>query len=255
MANPRQRRKARSGAHKVRLSKHANSRLKKVTPQNFPAGLEVVYNVKQTPTQNYRRLGLLSGKLDPRLAGGIEKNLKPTDHWLSKVKKPDEWDLIDEENEDEVEGDLEEESGEDMEDDTEDRTVEVSAAPSKKLAKGEGRIVRDADGKILKVILGDETDIEIENCGEDPTSIVIVRPPQEPKTQTPWGNPLQAAPYENPPTSVHKRATDSAPVPQGITYQGPRLGKVEPKTTFVARKFTILIPDLARLIAESSLHS
>ncbi|KAG0145221.1 hypothetical protein CROQUDRAFT_671869 [Cronartium quercuum f. sp. fusiforme G11] len=233
MANPRQRRKSRSGNHRVRISKHANSRLKKVTPQNFPAGLAAAYDRKQTPAQNYRRLGLLSGKLQPRLSGGIEKDTSLSKNWLTKVKNPDEWDLM-ENDEDEDEDEVESAKDEDSENE-ERSTSDVKASSSNKLSKGEGRIVRGADGNILKVILGDETDIEIENHAEDPSSIVIVRPSQAPKTKTPWGDPLEPAPYERPAPSKPTRSGMEVNVPQGLSYQNPRQGKVEPKTSFVAQ--------------------
>ncbi|EGG04751.1 uncharacterized protein MELLADRAFT_37207 [Melampsora larici-populina 98AG31] len=132
MANPRQRRKARSSNHKVRVAKHVNSRLKKVTQLNFPAGLAELYNRRQTPTQNYRRLGLLSGKLDPRLSEDEDESVKE-----------------------------------------ETTQIDSKTQNSSKLAKGEGRIIRDADGKIIKVILGGDEDVEIMNNSEDPSSIVI----------------------------------------------------------------------------------
>ncbi|KAH9816817.1 ribosome biogenesis protein Nop16 [Melampsora americana] len=238
MANPRQKRKARSSDHKVRVAKHVNSRLKKVTPLNFPAGLSELYNRRQTPTQNYKRLGLLSGKLDPRLSGGIEKDTNLSKNWLTKVKNPDEWDLREEDEDEENEEDEDEEEEED-----EDKSVEEENTPqinsitqnSDKLAKGEGRIIRDADGKIIKVILGDEEDIEIMNNSEDPSSILLVQPPRPIEKATPWGDPLQPAPYEKPVQSKSNPEIVQPSVPQGFPYENPRMGKVPAKTDFVAQ--------------------
>lgn len=241
MANPRQRRKARSSNHKVRVAKHVNSRLKKVTPLNFPAGLAELYNRRQTPTQNYRRLGLLSGKLDPRLSGGIEKDTNLSKNWLTKVKNPDEWDLNDDDEENEEDDDENDET-EDEDESVEDETtpqVDSKTQNSSKLAKGEGRIIRDADGKIIKVILGEDEDVEIMNNGEDPSSIVMVRPPRTTEKATPWGDPLKPSPYEQPVPSKSSAEIIQESLPQGFPYQNPRMGVVPPKTDFVARKIDL----------------
>ncbi|KAI9628030.1 hypothetical protein KEM48_011880 [Puccinia striiformis f. sp. tritici PST-130] len=163
MANPRQRRKARSGKPKATLSKFANSKLKKVTPRNFPGALENSYNPRQTPRQNYERLGLLSGKLDPRLAGGIEKNTDLQNIWLNKYKKKDEFEILRTQV-------MVKQFDEFDRIRTRTPTV-VNRDP--KLAKGEGRIIRDASGKIVKVVIGDDAEIELEPTTEDQPRLVL----------------------------------------------------------------------------------
>ncbi|KAH9472232.1 hypothetical protein Pst134EA_002856 [Puccinia striiformis f. sp. tritici] len=236
MANPRQRRKARSGKPKATLSKFANSKLKKVTPRNFPGALENSYNPRQTPRQNYERLGLLSGKLDPRLAGGIEKNTDLQNIWLNKYKKKDEFEILRTTSD----GEVIENEDEDTEDEESDEDNSMNSTESEqepptvvnrdpKLAKGEGRIIRDASGKIVKVVIGDDAEIELEPTTEDPAKIVIERN-LHPSTSTPWGNPLDMPTYEQAPCSADHQP---APTHQGIGYQNPRRGVVAPKTKFV----------------------
>ncbi|PLW32586.1 hypothetical protein PCANC_17275 [Puccinia coronata f. sp. avenae] len=238
MANPRQRRKARSANPKTRLSKFANSKLKKVIPRNFPGPLSNSYDPRKTPRQNYERLGLLSGKLDPRLSGGIEKKTDLQNVWLNKYKKKDEFEILKISSDGEL-VENEDEDAEEEEDSDDDNSASSTESPQgnpiavvnrdPKLSKGEGRIIRDANGKIIKVVIGDESEIELEPTSKDPSKIVIQRHVST-SSSTPWGNPLETPSYEQSPSST---THPPAPVQQGIGYQNPRQGFVPPKTKFV----------------------
>ncbi|MBW0494222.1 hypothetical protein O181_033937 [Austropuccinia psidii MF-1] len=228
MANPRQRRKARSSSTKVRLAKHANSRLKKVTPRNFPEALADAYNPRETPVQNYRRLGLLSGKLTPRLAGGIEKDTSLTNSWLSRARKADEFEVLKS-----IECG-EESDGSSSADATEAQIQTPAHSEDKQtLSKGEGKIIRDEKGKIIKILIGDEPEIEVDPASKDTAKIVIKRSQQTPRS-TPWGEPFKSEKYETESTNVDDVSRLSKnTVPQGIGYENPRMGVVPPKTKFV----------------------
>ncbi|KAG6869096.1 hypothetical protein C0993_003416 [Termitomyces sp. T159_Od127] len=72
MANPRQRRKARSSAHKpVSHSRHAKRNLKKMPPIRGPKILQDAWDKTKTVRQNYAALGLIHD-LNPTAAGGSE---------------------------------------------------------------------------------------------------------------------------------------------------------------------------------------
>jgi len=75
MANPRQRRKARSSSHKpVSHSRHAKRNLKKTPPIRGPKVLQDAWDKQKTVRQNYAQLGLVV-TLDPSARGGIERPL------------------------------------------------------------------------------------------------------------------------------------------------------------------------------------
>ncbi|KAG6889709.1 hypothetical protein C0992_004338 [Termitomyces sp. T32_za158] len=72
MANPRQRRKARSSTHKpVSHSRHAKRNLKKTPPIRGPKILQDAWDKTKTVRQNYMALGLIHD-LNPSAAGGSE---------------------------------------------------------------------------------------------------------------------------------------------------------------------------------------
>jgi len=246
MANPRQRRKARSGKGKTVLSQRGNKKQKKVTPRNIPGVLDGSYMRRATPRQNYERLGLLSGKLGPRLAGGIEKKTDLQNGWLARCKKTDEFQLLarpDNEQDDDDEDD-DDDDGQDSQHSAPDPAHD---APQK-LAKGEGRIVRDPAGNIVKVIIGDEAPIELLPTSDSHDSAKLLLPRQQPPacTTTPWGAPLPLPSYDLPPPS----AAPAHPPAQGIAYDNPRQGCVAPKTDFVQALET-LSRERTRTYAES----
>jgi len=72
MANPRQRRKARSSSHKpVSHSKRAKQKLKKAPPIRGPKVLQDAWDGRKTVRQNYAALGLVH-TLNPSASGGVE---------------------------------------------------------------------------------------------------------------------------------------------------------------------------------------
>ncbi|GLB35108.1 putative ribosome biogenesis protein Nop16 [Lyophyllum shimeji] len=80
MANPRQRRKARSSSYRpVHHSKHAKRNLKKMPPIRGPKILQDAWNPKKTVRQNYAALGL-AHTLKPSASGGLEPVAHPQRH-------------------------------------------------------------------------------------------------------------------------------------------------------------------------------
>ncbi|TFK42734.1 ribosome biogenesis protein Nop16 [Crucibulum laeve] len=76
MANPRQRRKARSSSHRpVSHSRHAKRNLKKTPPIRAPKALQDAWDPRKTVKQNYATLGLIHD-LNPNAAGGSEVSQK-----------------------------------------------------------------------------------------------------------------------------------------------------------------------------------
>ncbi|KAF8905978.1 ribosome biogenesis protein Nop16 [Gymnopilus junonius] len=75
MANPRQRRKARSSSHRpISHSRHAKKNLKKTPPICGPKILQEAWDKQKTVRQNYAKLGLVV-TLDPSAHGGVENPL------------------------------------------------------------------------------------------------------------------------------------------------------------------------------------
>jgi len=72
MANPRQRRKARSSHKPVRHSRQAKKLLKKQPPIRGPKVLRDAWDKHKTVRQNYAALGL-AASLNPRSSGGAER--------------------------------------------------------------------------------------------------------------------------------------------------------------------------------------
>ncbi|KAK4702944.1 nucleolar protein 16, partial [Phenoliferia sp. Uapishka_3] len=153
MANPRQRRKSRSGTAKVKLSKGSRKSKNKIVLK-APAVLIANWDKHKTIRQNYARLGLMA-TMNPRQAGGIE----PVERTPYAVAASIPANGIYSDAED---------SGDDSDEDEEmvastsapKPTAPAAGAP-KKLAKGEGRIERDETGRIVRVVFGGEDGEEI----------------------------------------------------------------------------------------------
>ncbi|CAH7669000.1 ribosome biogenesis protein Nop16, partial [Phakopsora pachyrhizi] len=219
----------------VKLSKRANSRLKKVTPKNIPSNLIGAYDRHRTPRQNFRALGILSGKLEPRLAGGVEKDVSLTRSWLDGKKTMDEFEVyrLEEQDEDDDCENVSEEEEEDEEDEVSSEYGQSGdEGESVKLLKGQGRIIRDKDGNILKVVIGEDYgEIEVDRGSDQDSCLVLKKSSTSSSEMTPWGKPLEDLGYERSASvsdSVHQ-----SDLPQGIGYKNPRRGTVEPKTKFV----------------------
>jgi len=74
MANPRQRRKARSSSHRpISHSRHAKRNMKKVPTIRGPKALQEAWDKQKTVHQNYAKLGLLLN-LNPLANGGSERS-------------------------------------------------------------------------------------------------------------------------------------------------------------------------------------
>ncbi|KAI0035737.1 ribosome biogenesis protein Nop16 [Vararia minispora EC-137] len=136
MANPRQRRKARSSTHSaISHSRRAKRLLKKQPPIKGPKVLQDAWDKKKTVRQNYAALGL-SASLNPRISGGVESvgtntGINPTSN-------------------------------------SRDDAQTSGAASTSTIPKGFGKIVRDSKGKILSVEMdGDETEGDKPRASED----------------------------------------------------------------------------------------
>ncbi|KAL7409194.1 ribosome biogenesis protein Nop16 [Mrakia frigida] len=138
MANPRQRSKSRSKTHNaVKTTKKTTA--KKVTVRG-PKALVDNWDRKKTVLQNYKTLGLLSS-LAPHLHGGIEKDIYPISSPLNPNNPLHPNNLV--------------------------APVDPNYIP-----KGFGRLVRDADGKVIDVIMSNEDDEEDEAEGSASTKDV-----------------------------------------------------------------------------------
>jgi len=128
MANPRQRRKARSTHKPVHHSRQAKKLLKKQPPIRGPKVLQEAWDNHKTIRQNYAALGL-AVSLNPNTSGGAECAASVTEA-LSVVNGVD---------------DL-------------DPAVSMSGGGDRDLPIGLGRIVRDEAGRIIAVETNDDVD-------------------------------------------------------------------------------------------------
>jgi len=125
MANPRQRRKAKSSSHKaISHSKRAKRVLRKMPAIRGPKTLQDAWDPSKTPRQNYLALGL-QYDLNPVSSGGSEVNLVRV---INKVN----------------EGQLHT---------TAQSSVSERDTVTCVLPKGFGRIIRDSSGNIVRVEL------------------------------------------------------------------------------------------------------
>ncbi|RDX56899.1 hypothetical protein OH76DRAFT_426594 [Lentinus brumalis] len=131
MANPRQRRKLRSGTHKpVQHSRRAQKLLKKQPPIRGPKVLQEAWDPHKTVRQNYEALGL-AASLNPTASGGSERLLPAHAGEEEICEKP------------------------------EASTSGSAKAPGTNgVPKGYGKIIRDAEGNVVDVQLGDEEEDE-----------------------------------------------------------------------------------------------
>ncbi|KAG8773014.1 Nucleolar protein 16 [Ceratobasidium sp. 428] len=121
MANPRQRRKARSSSHSsVKQSRRANKNLRKYPAIKGPKLLQDAWDKKKTVRQNYEALGLVH-TLNPVAQGGAD-NPTPTAKLESAASTPTE------------------------------------AGSSKPIPRGYGKIIRDENGAVLRIELPEEAE-------------------------------------------------------------------------------------------------
>ncbi|KAI0079975.1 hypothetical protein K474DRAFT_1658515 [Panus rudis PR-1116 ss-1] len=140
MANPRQRRKLRSGSHKpVHHSRRAKTLLKKQPPIRGPKVLQDAWDKHKTVRQNYEALGLLAS-LNPISSGGVEQPLHLKQEAMA----------VDTSN-----------------------TPEASTSQNQHdvrgkdyIPKGHGRIIRDENGNVVDVEIADEESESDERPGD-----------------------------------------------------------------------------------------
>lgn len=144
MANPRQRRKSRSGSHTaVHHSRRAKKLLKKQPSIRGPKILQEAWDKHKTVRQNYEALGLLVS-LNPSASGGVERpsHGASASHESAIVPRSTPEDCSSSQKE-----------GGDINDKT-------------RIPKGYGRIIRDENGEIIDVEMGDEGDEDGQMTGD-----------------------------------------------------------------------------------------
>ncbi|KAG2061209.1 hypothetical protein BDR06DRAFT_946633 [Suillus hirtellus] len=128
MANPRQRRKAKSSTHKtVSHSRRAQRLLKKMPVIRGPKALQDAWDKSKTVHQNYAALGLQFA-LTPTQSGGVERTLVPP----------------------KASADVESVSA---------TPKSVESGPST-IPKGFGRIIRDESGNVIRIDLAESEEIQ-----------------------------------------------------------------------------------------------
>ncbi|KZT57150.1 hypothetical protein CALCODRAFT_496443 [Calocera cornea HHB12733] len=172
MANPRQRRKARSSSYRTVKTSNAK-KLRKHPALNAPDVLKKAWNVHKTVRQNYAALGLAQS-LAPRPSGGTEAG--PARLPGSSSDQPEN-----------VPVDATASAPD------QDASPAGSSAKAKPLRKGFGRIVRDKDGNVVDVVLAeDEEDDDVEM--DEGTGTAVSQKRRKGKAeqeQTPWGPPME----------------------------------------------------------------
>lgn len=131
MANPRQRRKARSSHKPVRHSRQAKKLLKKQPPIRGPKALRDAWDNHKTVRQNYAALGL-AASLNPKSSGGAERAASVTQartatNEVACINGPEPPPLM-------------------------------SSEGSNGIPSGLGRIIRDETGQVVAVETGDDMD-------------------------------------------------------------------------------------------------
>jgi len=147
MANPRQRRKARSTHKPVHHSRQAKKLLKKQPPIRGPKGLQEAWDKHKTVRQNYAALGL-AVSLNPNTSGGAEHPASVTEARRAAFI-----------------GDL-------------DTEVLTSGGSDRDLPIGLGRIVRDDAGRIIAVETNDDVDRPQPNDHLDLVEEAAIRTPE-----------------------------------------------------------------------------
>ncbi|GAB1521672.1 ribosome biogenesis protein Nop16 [Rhizoctonia solani] len=123
MANPRQRRKARSGSHSaVKQSRRAKKNLRKHPAIKGPKALQDAWDKKKTVKQNYEAMGL-AHSLNPVAQGGTEKILVAPN--------------------------------------SEPNTTSTLVSQPKPIPQGRGRIIRDENGTVIGIELPEEPEAPV----------------------------------------------------------------------------------------------
>ncbi|KAL5490267.1 NOP16 [Sanghuangporus weigelae] len=151
MANPRQRRKARSSSHKpVKQSRRANKLLKKQSPIKGPKALQDAWDKRKTVRQNYAALGS-AHTLNPTDSGGrdMSRSASAVSHRITDARP----------EEDKAELAKEKRTAGN---ETSTNTLRDQKKDGK-LPRGFGRIIRDDSGTIVDIVLAEE---EMPDCEE-----------------------------------------------------------------------------------------
>ncbi|KAG5645912.1 hypothetical protein DXG03_005059 [Asterophora parasitica] len=195
MANPRQRRKARSSSYKaVSHSKHAKKNLKKMPPIRGPKILQESWDATKTVRQNYAALGLIHD-LNPSAAGGVEP----------------------------LEG--RQDIGEDIPVASTSQLEQPTQTP-----KGFGKIIRDEAGNVLRIEMPDDED---EAPTENPQDMEMAEPDVESAVLGTWvtdmggGEKSKSAGRDSKVVKALERI--SAPVNQNSTTLGVPLSTSGPR--------------------------
>lgn len=123
MANPRQRRKARSSITKNTKSKQSTKNEKKVVIRG-PAAIVSAWDVNKTMRQNYAAMGLLSS-MNPRQKGGVEPVQVTRASNVGSASR-------------------------------EAEVVQPTLGPNGEIPQGYARLIRDTEGNVIDVIFADE---------------------------------------------------------------------------------------------------
>ncbi|KAJ7261331.1 ribosome biogenesis protein Nop16 [Mycena haematopus] len=151
MANPRQRRKARSSSHRpVSHARNAKRNLKKTPPIRGPMILSERWDKRKTVRQNYAALGLIH-TLNPSASGGVEPIETSEDAPINLTAAS--------------------------------TSSQPNTAPP--IPKGHGLIVRDEDGNILRVELAEE-DEEMPTDDDREKDMEELAPQVEPHLLSKW---------------------------------------------------------------------
>ncbi|KAL5511677.1 NOP16 [Sanghuangporus vaninii] len=155
MANPRQRRKARSSSHKpVKHSRRANKLLKKQPPIKGPKALQDAWDRCKTVRQNYAALGLVH-TLSPTDSGGRD---------MSRLASAVSRRIIDARPEEDKSESAKEKRTAGNE--TSTNTLHDQKKGGK-LPRGFGRIIRDDSGTIIDMVLAEEEMSDREEVAKD----------------------------------------------------------------------------------------
>ncbi|KAK4047803.1 Nucleolar protein 16 [Microbotryomycetes sp. JL201] len=236
MANPRQRRKTRSG-NKLSQSKQSKRNQHKVIVKG-PEVLVNSWDKHKTVRQNYAAMGLMP-TMNPRQAGGLE----PVENVPYAFKHRTEPTMQDMEQFDENASDEDQDQDEDERD---ERPTAASppppAAPQPKLEAGMARIIRDETGKVIKVILpgqdGHEVEQEIKSREErgdnnEDDDEKDDEEDDEEDDESVGDEPQQAAKHASAPQKDNKRKAEDGATPWGkplATWAGEGSDESEPDT-------------------------
>jgi len=162
MANPRQRRKARSSSHKpVSHSHRAKKLLRKTPPIRGPKLLQDAWDKHKTVRQNYAALGLVH-TLNPLASGGAEHDpVKASVSQTILVSEP-------------------------SHSDASQVGPFVSASSIAPIPKGYGKIIRDFEGNVVRIELSEDQEERVEHSAEEDETLGLRDPDVEKQVMNTW---------------------------------------------------------------------